>query len=355
MEKRKIKLIFSNASEFEGYSCSPQSEGVFPAVFCNDMIGYEDIIFDSRFFGKLVVMSYPLIGNCGISSWHMEKRPFVGAIAARELSDETDPERGSEKICDALDVLGVAAVDGLDTRKIVRMMRSESGLTATIADENEGFCDVKHRFDNFCEDSKPMTSCADSGARKYSSADSKINIAAIDCSFDHDISKDIWNMGASVTVFDPGVTAAEIENGGFDALIITDGPGSGDELADEVSKMPPMPMLAVGAGALIALKGAFEGANLIARASFCVNRPIRELKDGKIFISSKFCGYDVDERSILDAGFVVAMRDVIDESAAAFESADGAVIAMLATPPKDKLGDILKNFIDKLNGEKIDA
>lgn len=82
------KLVLENGCEFLGYSCGADTERVCELVFCTAMVGYQEILSDPSCAGLMVVMTYPVIGNYGITDEDFEsKSSFVGAMVVRECND----------------------------------------------------------------------------------------------------------------------------------------------------------------------------------------------------------------------------------------------------------------------------
>src|SRR5438445_9025254 len=102
------------------------------------MTGYQEVLSDPSYAGRMVVMTYPLIGNYGASPDFQESgRPWARALITRQLSPFHQHWRTQQSITDWLDGYGVPILTGCDTRRLARHLRGTGAQRAIIGPRHE--------------------------------------------------------------------------------------------------------------------------------------------------------------------------------------------------------------------------
>ena len=129
------KLVLENGREFFGYGYGADVERVCELVFNTSMVGYQEILSDPSYTGQMVVMTYPLIGNYGITDEDFETRfPSIGGMVVRECNENPSNFRYTKTFSEVLDEQGIPCIGGVDTRMITRIIRDEGCQRAAIVD-----------------------------------------------------------------------------------------------------------------------------------------------------------------------------------------------------------------------------
>ncbi len=108
-------------------------------VFNTSLVGYQEILTDPSYAGQIVTMTAPLIGNYGVTPDDDEaNRPWVAGFAVRELSPRFSNWRAQTGLEDYLSRHGITCIEGIDTRKLTRHIRSEGAMRSAIGPEELG-------------------------------------------------------------------------------------------------------------------------------------------------------------------------------------------------------------------------
>lgn len=108
-------------------------------VFNTSLAGYQEILTDPSYAGQIVTMTAPLIGNYGVSSEDDEAaRPWVAGLVVRELSSQHSSWRAEASLHDYLRRHGITCIEGIDTRRLTRHIRSEGAMRSGIGPEELG-------------------------------------------------------------------------------------------------------------------------------------------------------------------------------------------------------------------------
>ena len=107
-----------DGSEYFGYAFGDRStDAVCEVVFNTSMVGYQEILSDPSYTGQMVVMTYPLIGNYGISDEDYEtKNPTIGGLIVREYNDFPSNFRYTKTLSEVMEECGIPGISGIDTR-----------------------------------------------------------------------------------------------------------------------------------------------------------------------------------------------------------------------------------------------
>src|SRR5438105_3317900 len=130
---KKAILALANGEVFEGISAGAPVEALGEAVFNTSHTGYQEILTDPSYAGQLVCLTVSEVGNYGI---HHEDgqapRPMVSGFIARRICREPSNWRSQESLPAWLERNGVPAIEGIDTRRLVRVLRSAGAQQAVL-------------------------------------------------------------------------------------------------------------------------------------------------------------------------------------------------------------------------------
>ncbi len=129
-------LVLENGCIFEGVACGARGEASGEIVFNTAMTGYQEILTDPSYRGQIVVMTYPLIGNTGVNFEDIEShRPWVEGFVVREMARLHSNWRAKESLQAYLIKNRIPAIEGIDTRRLVKMIREGGAQRALLTTE----------------------------------------------------------------------------------------------------------------------------------------------------------------------------------------------------------------------------
>jgi carbamoyl-phosphate synthase small subunit len=299
-------LVLEDGSVFKGNSFGASSEALGEIVFNTSMAGYQEIITDPSYKGQIVMMTYPLIGNYGINKEDVEsRRPFLEGFVVKEYSKIASNWRKDQGLGEYLKANNIPAIEGVDTRKLTLRIREKGSMKAILSvldfDENSLIKKVNADpgligLDLVKEVTIP---------KKYVYArikDAKFKVVVLDCGVKYNILRELLRHKCQVIVMPARSSAKEILSAHPDGVLLSNGPGDPaavDYVVKSVSgligQVPifgiclghQMLGLALG-GATYKLKFGHHGAN----------HPVKDLKTGKVYITSQNHGFCVDIDSL---------------------------------------------------------
>ncbi len=296
---KKRYLVLENNTVFEGKAFGADTERIGELVFATGMCGYIETLTDPSYYGQIVMQTFPLIGNYGIIESDFEGKCCVFGYVVREWCDTPSNYRAQYDLDRFLKKQGVPGISGVDTRLITKMIRDAGVMNAVICDSiPDDLSQVKAYFVKGAVKSvtcsKPSVYPA-VGTEKY-------NVALLDFGAKRNIIRSLCARGCKVTVFSAYTEAQKILGGGFDGVMLSNGPGDPAENVDiinQISKlMGKIPMFGICLGhQLMALAQGAETEKL-KYGHRGVNQPAKQVNGTRTYITSQNHGYAVVSETV---------------------------------------------------------
>lgn len=338
MEKElNRKIILEDGSEYCGYGFGADCDKVCEIVFNTSMVGYQEIISDPSYTYQLVVMTYPLIGNYGITDEDFEtKTPTIGGLAVREYNDLPSNFRYTKTLSETMEEYQIPGIYGIDTRKLTRSIRDLGSRRALITSIDTT---VEEGLKIIADTPVPKDAVARVSCKKrwYSrTSNPKYNVVAVDCGIKHNIIRSLNAKGCNVTIVPYNTSASDIINMNPDGIFLSNGPGDPEDVTPVIEivkqlrgKYPifgiclghQMISLAYGARTY-KLKFGHRGGN----------HPVKNLKTGKIEITSQNHSYAVDPKSTEGTDLTVTHINILDNTVEGVECAADRVFSVQYHP-----------------------
>ena len=294
-------LLLEDGSIFQGQSFGFQKEIVGEIVFNTGMTGYQEILTDPSYYGQIVTMTYPLIGNYGINNFDYESlKPHVKGFIVREYCEYPSNFRCDKTINDYLIKYEIPGIAGLDTRALTKILREKGTMRGIIIQKTKFILKealqkiTKYKIIN------PVPEVTTKNIEVYGKG--KKNIALIDYGVKKNIVKQLMSKGFRVTVFPSKSTYDEILKYKPNGIMLSNGPGDPKDCKIEISNIQTfvgkLPIFAICLGhQLMVLANGGDTTRLKYGHRGC-NHPVKELKSGRTYITSQNHGYTVVEDSL---------------------------------------------------------
>jgi carbamoyl-phosphate synthase small subunit len=319
MNTNKAVLVLEDGSEFEGYAfgapLSPKGSrdrGYGEVVFNTSMTGYQEILTDPSYYGQMVCMTYPHIGNTGVNAEDAESKALWGAgLIVHELCEEPSNWRANESLDAYLKKSGIPGMHGVDTRALTRHLRSRGVVRGIMLPSSErahakallaelpGF----EGRDLIGEVStREAYRWSKSGPKARTDGSGPFKIVAMDFGVKWNLLRSLEEQGCEIDVVPAKTSAAEILARKPDGVFLSNGPGdpsaapyAAKTVAEILGQVPIFGVcmghqilaLAVG-GKTYKLKFGHRGGN----------QPVLDRSMDRVEISSHNHGYAVDGNSL---------------------------------------------------------
>lgn len=293
----KAKLILENGMVFEGKAFGYLKESVGEVVFTTGMTGYQEVLTDPSYYGQIVTMTYPLIGNYGINLEDMESDSIkVRGFIVREKCDLPSNFRCELELEDFLKQGKVVGLQGIDTRALTKVLRNSGTMRGIIALEDVDDEYVKEKIAGFStkEAVKTVTT-----SKSYVVEGTGKHVAVMDFGIKTNIIRNFKKRGCKLTVFPATATAEEVLNVNPDLIFLSNGPGDPEDLdfaIENIKKLvgkKPITGICLGHQLLgLALGGKTTKLKFGHRGC---NHPVKDLEANIVHITSQNHGYVVEK------------------------------------------------------------
>lgn len=298
----KGKLILENKTVFEGECFGKISETVGEVVFNTGMTGYQEILTDPSYYGQIVTMTYPLIGNYGTNlDDSQSSSPKVKGFIVREACKIPNNFRCEIDLDVYLKKNNIMGIEGIDTRQLTKILRNAGTMKGIITTNNLSDEEIEKKFNDFSN-----IDAVDKVTPKEvkTIGEGNLHIGVIDCGIKTNILNSFINKGCKLTIFPAHTKGEEILKHNFDGIFLSNGPGDPTDLPDVIetvkSLIGKVPVAGICLGVqIIALALGAETEKMKFGHRGC-NHPVKNLKTGKVTITSQNHGYMVKRDSLTD-------------------------------------------------------
>ncbi len=355
---KKRMLILEDGTIFEGIAFGSDEASIGETVFTTGMTGYQETISNPSNCGSIVVMTYPLIGNYGINRDDFESiEPAINGIVVRELADEPSNFRSGMTLDELLTMKGIPGIQGIDTRKLTRLLREKGSLKGilTAAGEEVNIEEtVAHRFSI----TLPKDLVARVSTKKpYPSPGRGERVVLIDYGMKHGILRELNKRDCDVIVVPYNTPQMKFLSLFPDGIVLSNGPGNPEDVEGAVETIKELlgvaPIFGIGLGhqlfalacgaRTIKLKNGHRGGN----------HPVKDLASGRTELTLQNHGYAVDETSLEGTDLEVTHKALNDGSIEGLKSASYQAFSVQfhpeASPGPEDSNHLFDRFTELMN------
>ena len=357
-ELTKMKLVLENGMEFPGVGYGAAEQFAFgEVVFNTSMVGYQEIISDPAYAGQIVVMTYPLIGQYGITDEDFEAKQLgIAGLVVRECCETPSNFRFTKTLSEELEEHGIPCLSGIDTRMLTRVIRTQGCMKGAIVSERMTSLEALKLLSaaSPVEGAVASVSCR---KRWFSrTPQHNFDVVVIDCGVKHSIISALNSRGCNATVVPYDSTLEEILAFNPDGILISNGPGDPRALGHIVelikSVKGKIPVYGICLGqCLIALSYGAKVTKLLY--GHHGGRPVRDSGTGRIVTAEHNHNYTVDSASLEGTGLSVTWTDVSDGTVEGIECAHDRVRAVQFYPegaPGPEETEFFDRFVKAMEG-----
>ena len=315
---RTAKLALEDGTILTGEGFGAKSIKSGEIVFSTAMTGYVESLTDPSFKGQILMSTYPLEGNYGVSSeWYQSDDIKVEAYIVRQVCREPCHPKSEKTLSEFLEEFDVPGISNIDTRALTLKIRELGSMKAAVAtvdisdEELLKIVEEQPRLEdmNLVEEITVKKPKVIQERKEY-------NVAVLDCGVKKSILDNLVQKDVGVVVLPSSASVQDILDLDVDGVLISSGPGNPenvDKIQDTIKQIAQkMPVAGICLGQqIIALT---YGAKIYKmkfghRGS---NQPVKDLATGKIYITSQNHSFAIDEDSIEDTDLEITQINLND-------------------------------------------
>ena len=355
----KAFLILEDGTVFEGTSIGSKREMISEIVFNTSMTGYLEVLTDPSYAGRAVVMTYPLIGNYGITPDMESKKAWPDGYIVRELSRMPSNFRCEGTIQEFLEKQDIPGIAGIDTRALTKILREKgtmNGMITTNAAYN--LEEVLPKIAAYeVGDVVSKVTCKE----PYVLPGDGYKVALMDYGAKNNIARSLNQRGCEVTVYPAHTKAEEVLAANPDGIMLSNGPGDPKtctDIIEEVRKFyeSDVPIFAICLGhQLMALANGGD-THKLKYGHRGGNHPVKDLSTNRVYISSQNHGYVVDDTTLSQEIAKPAFVNVNDGTNEGMEYTGKKIFTVQFHPeacpgPQDS-GYLFDRFMEMMGGDR---
>ena len=370
-------LALADGRVFRGDACGAGGEASGEVVFNTAMTGYQEILTDPSYRGQMVCMTYPLIGNYGISPEDVEsRRPWVNGFIVKEMCGYPSNWRGRMRLEDYLREHGIVAIQGIDTRALTRHLRdhgAQEGIISTVEADAERLVERARALpglvgrDLVTEVSVAEPHGWDQGtwdlARGYTAPpEPRFRVVAFDSGIKQNILRQLSSLGCGVTVVPARTPAEAVLEMRPHGVFLSNGPGDPEAVPYLVESVRGLvgrtPIFGICLGNQI-LGLALGGRTYKLKfGHHGANHPVRDLSTGRVEITAQNHGFSVDPTSVAKLGLDETHVNLNDGTSEGMRHRELPIFSVQyhpeASPGPHDAHYLFRRFIDLMSGGKGD-
>ncbi len=325
-------LALADGTLFHGISIGTDGTTIGEVVFNTAMTGYQEILTDPSYTKQMVTLTYPHIGNYGVSPEDVESNSvFAAGLIIRDLPLLHSNFRSDMSLGEYLVKNNVVAIADIDTRKLTRILRSKGAQPGCIVTgDNIDAAAAVEKAKSFGsmagQDLAKVVSCKESfawttrewklGAGYTEQTNPEFHVVAYDFGVKYNILRMLAERGCKLTVVPAQTPASEVLALKPDGVFLSNGPGDPEPCDYAIAAIKEilaadLPVFGICLGHQ--LLGLASGAQT-SKMKFGhhgANHPVQDLASKHVMITSQNHGFQVDETS-LPANVAVTHRSLFD-------------------------------------------
>ncbi len=370
MVKKPAVLTLEDGAVFRGWSFGAESERDGEVVFNTSMMGYPEVLTDPSYRGQMVCMTYPLIGNYGITEEDFESRAvFLSGFIVKENSRIASNWRSRETLDHLLKRFDVPGIEGIDTRRLVRHIREAGAMKGVISavdlDENSLIEKAKTAPGLLGRDLVREVTCDEAydwtePLPGMEPAAPRYDVVAMDYGIKYNILRGLVTHGCRVRVMPALTSAEEILVRNPDGVFLGNGPGDPAALVriiPEVRKLlGKKPIFGICLGHQILGRALGGTTHKLKFGHHGGNQPVMRLDTRQVEITSQNHGFVVDVESIKDHPIEMTHLNLNDQTLEGFAHKEMPLFCVQyhpeAAPGPHDSRYLFKRFVDMIETGK---
>ncbi|MBO9608862.1 MAG: glutamine-hydrolyzing carbamoyl-phosphate synthase small subunit [Paenibacillaceae bacterium] len=297
----QARLLLEDGTLFTGKAFGSDGESTGEVVFNTGITGYQEVLSDPSYCGQIVTMTYPLIGNYGITRDDFESvRPYIHGFVVRHHEEVPSNWRAQYTIDSLLKEYGIVGISDIDTRMLTRILRHHGTMKGLLTTSNKPLGELQEQLG-------AMSLMRDQVARVSTRSvfvcpGDRERVVVLDYGSKGGIIRDLAKRGCDVIVVPHDTTADTIRRLAPDGIMLSNGPGDPKDVPHAVRTIEALlgefPIFGICLGHQLLALACGADTTRLKFGHRGGNHPVKDLLTGRCYITSQNHGYTVTEESI---------------------------------------------------------
>lgn len=302
----KGKLVLENGTILEGELFGYKGVAEGEVVFNTALSGYQEILTDPSYYGQIIIMTYPLIGNYGTNTTDTESSKVqASGFIVGSYEDEWSNADGKASLDEYLKKNKITAITGIDTRALTKIVRSEGAMRGIITGEklsDEKLIEKVRKVPEMTgQDLVKHVTVKES--YKLKSKNPKYRIAVYDFGIKENILREFLKFDTELTVYPAKTGYKEIIDSKPHGIFLSNGPGDPDAVKYGIENTRSLidsniPMFGICLGHQLTALALGAKTYKLKFGHRGANHPVKNKLFNKIEITSQNHGFAVDESTV---------------------------------------------------------
>ncbi|MFD0960280.1 carbamoyl phosphate synthase small subunit [Paenibacillus chungangensis] len=299
----QARLLLEDGTLFTGLSFGAETEMAGEVVFNTGITGYQEVLSDPSYCGQIITMTYPLIGNYGITRDDFESiHPFIHGFVVRRHEPVPSNWRAQYSLGQLLKEHGIPGISDIDTRMLTRKLRHYGTMRGLLTTGNEKLEELQERL---AATSQMRDQVARTSTKNlFFSPGNGARIVLVDFGSKNGILRELTKRGCDVVVVPHNTTADEIRRLAPDGIQLSNGPGDPKDVPHAIAMIKELlgeyPIFGICLGHQLFALACGADTTKLKFGHRGGNHPVKELATNRCYITSQNHSYTVLESSISD-------------------------------------------------------
>jgi carbamoyl-phosphate synthase small subunit len=302
MPNQPAILLLQDGTVYEGFACGKIGTATGEICFNTSMTGYQELFTDPSYFGQLLVSTNVHVGNYGIKDADAESdRIQINGLICREYTNAYSRKQADMAIEDYFTRNNLVGITGVDTRAVVRHVRTKGAMNAIVSSETTDLDFLRAELAKVPDMEGLELSSKVTTDTVYSlgSDAARYKVAVLDFGVKKNILRNFTERDCYVKVFPAKTTYAELQQFGADGYFISNGPGDPgvmDYAVDTVKQLleTDKPLFGICLGNQLLARALDIPTYKLHHGHRGGNHPVKNLKTGRGEITTQNHGFAVD-------------------------------------------------------------
>jgi carbamoyl-phosphate synthase small subunit len=297
----EVRLLLEDGTLFTGSPFGAEGFTIGEIVFNTSMTGYQEILTDPSYFGQIITMTYPLIGNYGLSHDDYESlRPYARGLVVREYAEYFSHWRNKNSLAAFLKEHQIIGISEIDTRRLTRKIRLHGTMKAILTTGNESLLELKEQL--VAPLSTDQVARCSTKDIHISPNFGKKRVVLVDFGVKLNIHRELVRRNCEVILVPYDTTAGEILQFHPDGVILSNGPGDPKDVSQTIHTIKTLlgkvPIFGICLGHQLFALACGADTEKLKFGHRGGNHPVQELASNRTVITSQNHGFTVTSSSV---------------------------------------------------------